>query len=334
MNGTCGETSSCLALGVSMRTARNLSFVLFVSIAVIVLNVPVGASTTCFNFPQEICSGSTDRYGKGCTMVNSEGDGCSEMYETCGSYCDPDSISSAASWCSPNPGGGTSGQCWCSGSQQCTCAASSQSCTVSADCCAGLVCNQSMGKCSTNESPILLNLESNGVGDHLTSPYEGVPFDLNADGVMETVAWTRPNAPVGFLAWDRDENGAIDNGAELFGNHTVLRDGTIAANGFEALQDLDRAPGSVRDGQIDARDAIYAKLRVWLDSNHNGLTDHGELVSLSDAGVTRIFTAYRESRRVDRYGNEYRYVGLAMMQRNGHERIRRIFDVFLVVASS
>jgi hypothetical protein len=265
----------------------------------------------------------------------SETNECASFGERCSQECDG---SVAESSCTVNQENGSSfGSCWCGNGQsgQCTCKGSGESCTMESECCGGLLCNQIDGKCSTNESPILINLETNELNGHLTSAEDGVRFDLNANGRAEPIAWTEADAPVGFLALDRNNNGAIDDGSELFGNYTPLRDGTLALNGFEALKDFDRLPGPGRDdGRIDARDAVYAQLRVWLDRNHNGISEPDELLPLSTAGVTRIFTGYREMRRVDRHGNQYRYVGLATIERNGRELPRLIFDVFLNLSTT
>jgi hypothetical protein len=77
---------------------------------------------------------------------------------------------------------------------------------------------------------------------------------------------------------------------------------------------------------------VYSHLRLWLDWNHNGISEADELITLQQAGVTRIFTRYEESRRVDRYGNAYRLVGAAVLRREGHEVLRRIVDGYFVTA--
>lgn len=179
------------------------------------------------------------------------------------------------------------------------------------------------------ESPILIDLDSNTASYNLTSVDDGVLFDLNADGVHDRVAWTEANTNVAFVALDRNGNGLIDNGSELFGNNTVMSNGRVAPNGFEALRDLD----GNRDRQIDAADSVYAQLLAWIDRNHDGQSDASELRPLSEVGVSAILTDYNESHRVDRHGNEYRYVGRAMVVRNGHSQPRRIFDVYLKLGS-
>lgn len=82
--------------------------------------------------------------------------------------------------------------------------------------------------------------------------------------------------------------GIINNGTELFGNNTLLKNGTKAANGFEALKEYDEN----HDGVIYAKDNIYNTLRLWQDSNSDGITDKGELHTLSELGAASINLGY------------------------------------------
>lgn len=175
-------------------------------------------------------------------------------------------------------------------------------------------------------SPVLINMHSNTAEDHLTSAADGVYFDLRATGHPQRIGWTRADAPVGFLALDRNWNGQIDDGRELFGNFTVRSDGTRARNGFEALKDFDLND----DGKIDTTDAVFSQLRLWFDRNHNGRSEPEELMSLAAVGIDAIFTAYTESPRKDRFGNSYRFVGTATIENHRKDLTRRIFDVFFV----
>jgi hypothetical protein len=100
-------------------------------------------------------------------------------------------------------------------------------------------------------TPIVLSLRG---GYHMTSPAAGVRFDIDADGSAEETAWTEPNGDVGFLAIDRNGNGRIDSGTELFGDSTTLTNGARALNGFEALADLD----SNHDARIDIKRLLVA----------------------------------------------------------------------------
>ena len=108
------------------------------------------------------------------------------------------------------------------------------------------------------DSPIIIDVDRNGY--HLTSLEDGVFFDLDADGALDFVAWTHPSSEDAFLALDRNGNGRIDNGAELFGNHTpayATRSSITASNGFEALKFLEspsvRTGGAERGRQREGR---------------------------------------------------------------------------------
>lgn len=174
-------------------------------------------------------------------------------------------------------------------------------------------------------SPILIDLDGNDF--HLTNADEGVSFDLNADGLPERVAWTRGEHADALLSLDRNGNGTVDNGAELFGNSVRLRSGAIARHGYEALQEFDAAAnGGNGDGILDDRDAVWPALRVWLDSNHNGVSEAGELTAVPAAGVKSIDLDYHEMKRRDPYGNEFRYQSRAQV--GDHREV--IYDVFLI----
>lgn len=135
-------------------------------------------------------------------------------------------------------------------------------------------------------SPIILDLDGDGVST--TSINAGTYFDLRNTGHSELTGWAAPTD--GLLAWDRNGNGLIDNGGELFGNFTQKADGTIAKNGFEALASYD----SNADGKIDASDAIWNDLKLWVDANGNAITDTGETHALSDYGVQSLKLAYTD----------------------------------------
>jgi len=207
-----------------------------------------------------------------------------------------------------------------------SCKEPGQSCSSGSECCSG-ICNGDTGLCGSS-SPILINLANNSSNYHLTSAADGVFFDLDSNGSAEQLAWTEADADIAFLAMDRNANGAIDNGSELFGNFTPKSNGQRATNGFDALADLDASQGN-GDGKIDAADAVYPQLHLWLDRDRSGTSDQTELVTLAAAGVATIFTDYSELPRTDRSGNQYKYRGTAMVLRNGHEVPRAIFDVFL-----
>jgi hypothetical protein len=142
----------------------------------------------------------------------------------------------------------------------------------------------------------------NGDGFQLTAFAEGVQFDLTSTGFVRQMAWTAVGSDDAFLVLDRNANGLVDGGAELFGNHTPVPGGR-KLNGFEVLavfdEDVDQA--------ITPRDEIYLQLQLWTDRNHNGISEPSELMRLVDSGITSISVDYRESKRKDRFGNLFRY---------------------------
>lgn len=180
-----------------------------------------------------------------------------------------------------------------------------------------------------------LVFDMSGRGYRLTSADRGVWFDINADGTQNAISWTDPSKDVAFLAFDRNGNGMVDDGEELFGNSTPLPAGSSerrASDGFDALASLENSAygTSVADGIIDAKDAAYHKLLLWKDSSHDGISQPGELQKAAGAGLIAIETRYRESKRRDEFGNEFRLRGISWWQRQNRLDARLFYDVWFV----
>ena len=133
-------------------------------------------------------------------------------------------------------------------------------------------------------SPIALNIDQNGRIDTL-GLVSGIQFDHNNTGFAQLTDWVGPSDYL--LALDRNSNGQIDNGNELFGNNTLLADGNKTAHGFQALAELDEN----KDGVVDANDAAFATLHLWQDANSNGITEEGELFTLEALNVASLRTS-------------------------------------------
>jgi hypothetical protein len=184
-------------------------------------------------------------------------------------------------------------------------------------------------------SPIIIDTE--GEGFQLTSADNGVMFDIRGDGHPVKLAWTARGSHNAFLALDRNGDGTINSGKELFGNFTQ-QPAAAHPNGFLALAEFDKPEnGGNGDGVIDEHDAVYPRLRLWIDENHDGISQPTELHTLAELGVLSLSLDYFQAEREDRFGNRFRYK--AKVNPNRHDKRdeasevgRWAYDVFLIAA--
>ena len=137
--------------------------------------------------------------------------------------------------------------------------------------------------------PLTLDLDGDGIETVSHNGYKGVLFDHDGDGIRTASGWVASDD--GLLVVDRNGDGIINDGKELFGDSSVLKDGTKAAHGYAALAEYD----SNGDGVVDAKDADFDKLRVWRDLNQDGVSQKEELFTLEEVGVQSLNVAYQDT---------------------------------------
>jgi len=189
-----------------------------------------------------------------------------------------------------------------------------------------LLCVGAAAEVSAECSPILIDLGNNGI--NLGEAGVGVYFDINADGVRDHLQWVRSGGDEGFLALDRNGDGVVDDGSELFGVGTpMILEGRSAPNGFVGLAQYDsRQLGGNDDGLITEADAIWPQLRIWVDANADGVSTYSEMRTLKSYGITVLETIPKFRKYVDPAGNVIPYWAWAMRTtRPGHVPMVDVF---------
>jgi Ca2+-binding RTX toxin-like protein len=133
-----------------------------------------------------------------------------------------------------------------------------------------------------SRDPLVLDLDGDGIETTGITGNSPTLFDHDADGTRTGTGWIKPDD--GLVVLDRNGNGLIDSGRELFGDETLLPNGSKAPDGYAALAQHD-ANG---DGRISSADAVYSQLRIWQDANQDGISQAGELRTLADLGIASI----------------------------------------------
>ncbi len=136
--------------------------------------------------------------------------------------------------------------------------------------------------------PIILDLDGDGV--ELVPLEDSTAFyDINGDGYRTRMAWAAPDD--GFLAYDKDDDGAISAPDEL----SFLSYVENSETDLEGLRHFD----TDGDGTLDPDDEDWSLFRVWRDLDQDGESDPGELTGLDEAGIELIsLTAETVKRRV------------------------------------
>jgi hypothetical protein len=178
-------------------------------------------------------------------------------------------------------------------------------------------------------SPIIIDIS--GKGFDLTNAANGVKFDIFGTGTPVQMGWTSPGANNAFLALP-GADGFVHNGKQLFGDFTP-QPKSSTPNGFAALAVYDDPKnGGNGDGVIDAKDAVFASLRLWIDANHDGISQPEELHTLPSLGVNSISLDYHLSKRVDEYGNLLRYKSKVNPDDPDEAHVgRTAYDVFFML---
>jgi len=176
-------------------------------------------------------------------------------------------------------------------------------------------------------SPLVLDLAGDGIAT--SGSDDPVSFDLTGDGVPETITWLARGSDDAFLWIDIDNDHRVDNGRELFGVGTLLPSGETAGDGFVALQAYDRLEnGGNGDGVISVADHIWGRLRLWVDGNHDAVSDPTEIAPLQGSQVISLSLTYVRDEVPDANGNLHLLRGMYMRRDGSNVDLLPLDDVY------
>jgi hypothetical protein len=169
------------------------------------------------------------------------------------------------------------------------------------------------------ESALLIPLDTRADAFKLTSVDAGVAFDIDGDGDRDQIAWPEAGSEVAFLALDVDRDGRITSGKEIFGSH--MR--PDAKNGCNALIQAFMTSEGALSGAVHEGHMLYEQLLLWVDRNHNGISERAELRRARDV-FTAIGMGFTKVGWRDEHGNRVRYEGWTELRTGGPEQQRAI----------
>ena len=171
-------------------------------------------------------------------------------------------------------------------------------------------------------TPLVLRFDDAPVSYHAFDGNQAIAA-FAPGGACSSTDW--PTAATPWLVLDRDGNGRIEGGEELFGSGTKLESGRKAEQGFEALAELD----DNHDGRIDHQDAAYTRLALWADHDADRRSEAGELTTLADAGISMLSVDFHQRTECDERGNCGRERAAFEFASGLQSRAGEIVDVYL-----
>jgi hypothetical protein len=190
--------------------------------------------------------------------------------------------------------------------------------------CTSCACNFSL--CEQSEfCPLILDLNNDGIATTgLDAP---VLYWFDLQGRPETTAWTNPSTEEAFIWIDLD----LDRSAhptELFGSRMSAPNGGYHRHGFEALVKYDTPDfGGDGDGRITSKDRVWPQLKLWVDRNHDAISQPGEISVPMAHGIVALNLAVYDAHAYDQQGNEIYLAGNYVMRVQGRTEERVMADI-------